>query len=150
MLKTNSRQVKETIADYVVRSVLDYVVEQHGYIKENPIENGFSKGVSEKIKEVYDLFQNISDKSEKTLQKACCELALKVCETEIGGTSFKDFERWMAGINAVIDCDYYLCKGKQLLKEWLDETDAEADKYGECEAQDLITKLIYREVTRLA
>lgn len=150
MLKTNSRQVRNTIDNYVVRSVLDYVVEQHGYIKENPVGNGFSKDVSEKIEEVYNLFQNISDKGEKALQKACCELALMVCEVEIGGTSQKDFERWMAGINAVINCDYYLCKGKQLLKEWLDETDAEADEYGECEAQDLITRLIYREVTRLA
>ena len=59
------------------------------------------------------------------------------------------FEDWAAGLPGIIDtCYYYNRSAVKDLQNILEETDAEASKYTEEQAEKRLTYLIYREITK--
>ena len=59
------------------------------------------------------------------------------------------FADWCSGLPSVLDtCYYYNRSAVEDVKNILEETDAEANKYTEQQAEELLTSLIYRELTR--
>lgn len=59
------------------------------------------------------------------------------------------FADWCAGLPSVLDTYYYYNRSAvEDVKNILEETDAEANKYTEQQAEELLTSLIYRELTR--
>ena len=59
------------------------------------------------------------------------------------------FADWSSGLPSVLDtCYYYNRSAVEDVKNILEETDAEASKYNEQQAEELLTSLIYRELTR--
>lgn len=59
------------------------------------------------------------------------------------------FADWCSGLPSVLDtCYYYNRSAVEDVKIILEETDAEASKYNEQQAEELLTSLIYRELTR--
>ena len=64
-------------------------------------------------------------------------------------TQAEAFKNWCSGLPSVLDtCYYYNRSAVEDLKKILEETDAEANKYTEQQAEELLTSLIYRELTR--
>ena len=62
---------------------------------------------------------------------------------------FEAFKDWLQGLPSILDAGYYYnIEAKPIIKEWLQETDQEAEKYTEQEAEELITRLLYREIFR--
>ena len=60
------------------------------------------------------------------------------------------FEDWVQGLPSLLDTAQYFYSGSacELLADWLQETPQEAAKYSEMQAEDKITKLLYREIYR--
>lgn len=122
MLKTNSKKVRETVKNYIIESF-------HSSDFESWHETEITdyKTICNCILSAFWLEKVQLDKrrmSEKAL-----------------------FFEWCQGLPNVLDCDYYLASAKDLLAEWLEETEEEKEKYTEEQAENLITTLLYRELT---
>lgn len=63
---------------------------------------------------------------------------------------FLMFEDWAQGLPSLLDTAEYYYSGSacKLLADWLQETPQEAAKYSEMQAEDKITRLLYREIFR--
>ena len=59
------------------------------------------------------------------------------------------FLEWMAGLPSIIYTGYYLHESAvEILGDMLEETPAERKRYTEAQAQDMLSKLIYRELVK--
>ena len=82
-----------------------------------------------------------------------CKLILTACEDEKryirSRSGFETFRDWAQGLPAALNtCYYYNVSAIDLLADWLEETDSEKSKYSECQAEEMITRLIYRELIK--
>lgn len=116
MLKTNSKIVKNRIRKYITESVADF-------LEEREVETN---------KPITEFFVIINE--EKFHQKYRCE--------------FDMVQDWMQGLGCNIGVDIYAHFGtaKNILADWLEETEEEKEKYSETEAENLMMRLIYREM----
>lgn len=66
-------------------------------------------------------------------------------------TEQERFTDWASGLPSVIDCGYYYNRSAvDDLGAILEETEAEKARYDEPKAENLLTYLIYRELTKAA
>ena len=121
MLKTNSKQARENIRQYIIEN----------FTPENYTEED-TQG-----------FENIA------------KFILDVFKEEYGNliwrynTQQEAFKNWCSGLPSVLDtCYCYNRSAVEDVKNILEETDAEASKYNEQQAEELLTSLIYRELMR--
>ena len=82
-----------------------------------------------------------------------CKLILTACENEKqysrSRSGFETFRDWAQGLPTALNtCYYYNVSAVNLLADWLEETESEKEKYSESEAEEMITRLIYRELTK--
>ena len=82
-----------------------------------------------------------------------CKLILTACENEKqysrSRSGFETFRDWAQGLPSAFNtCYYYNVSALDLLADWLEETESEKEKYSESEAEEMITRLIYRELTK--
>lgn len=120
MLKTNSKQARENIRNYVIDGF-----DSSDYSPEKEPE-----GFAEIARFILDTFRD-----EKVNWQ-------KIPEVDL-------FADWAAGLPAVLDtCYYYNRSAADDLGEILGETQAERDKYTEQDAQKLLSSLIYRELMK--
>lgn len=120
MLKTNSKQARENIKQYIVEN----------FTPENYTDEEIT-GFENIAKFILDVFKseyyNVTGRY----------------------TQAEAFKNWCSGLPSVLDtCYYYNRSAVEDLKKILDETDAEASKYTEQQAEELLTSLIYRELAR--
>lgn len=120
MLKTNSRKAKENIRAYIMDSW--------------NIEEGEEARTWTETKEdimnsfIYEAYSSEYERKQNR-QEA--------------------FINWLCGLPRGLG-DYVLCKGVETLQAILEETDQEAGKYTEEQAQNKLSYLIYREVVNNA
>ena len=82
-----------------------------------------------------------------------CKLILQACEDEkfynrirSGLDTFRD---WAQGLPSAFNTMYYYnVSALDLLADWLEESESEKSKYNESEAEEMITRLVYRELTK--
>lgn len=75
-----------------------------------------------------------------------CENEKRYSRSRSGFETFKD---WAQGLPSAFNTMYYYnVSAVDMLGAWLEETESEKAKYSECEAEEMITKLIYRELTK--
>lgn len=120
MLKSNSKQARENIKQYIVEN----------FTPENYTDEEIT-GFENIAKFILDVFKseyyNVTGRY----------------------TQAEAFKNWCSGLPSVCDtCYYYNRSAVEDLKKILDETDAEANKYTEQQAEELLTSLIYRELVR--
>lgn len=82
-----------------------------------------------------------------------CKLILTACENEKrysrSRSGFETFRDWAQGLPTALNtCYYYNISAVDLLADWMEETESEKEKYSESEAEEMITRLIYRELTK--
>lgn len=64
---------------------------------------------------------------------------------------FRAFCDWSAGLPSMFDCGYYYnISAVNLLGDILEETEAERAKYTESQAEEALSRLIYRELEKAA
>ena len=119
MLKSNSKKVIEKIHKYIIDGV------NHEYF-----------GIE-------------ADPDYKT----ACKMILTACMNEKNMTvinlDFVTFKDWMQGLPTAFNSTYYYnISAIDILGEWLEETDEEKIKYDENKAEEMITRLIYRELMK--
>ena len=82
-----------------------------------------------------------------------CKLVLTACEEEKrysrSRSGFETFKGWAQGLPSAFNTLYYYnVSAVDLLADWLEESESEKSKYNESEAEEMITRLIYRELTK--
>lgn len=85
--------------------------------------------------------------------KTACKLILQACQNEKRycryNNDFEMFKDWAQGLPTAFNTGYYYnVSAVDLLADWLEETDKEKEKFEECEAEEKITWLIYRELRK--
>ncbi len=127
MLRTNSRQAAENIRAYIV---------DH-FNPENYTDNP-PQGFENIAAFILDCFR-----SEKYYSNSW--------ERAHGMTKQNSFIDWCAGLPSVIDtCYYYNRSAVDDLGAILEETEEEKARYTETQAENQLTRLIYRELTKAA
>lgn len=114
-----------------------------------------SKAVVEKIRQyiVDGINPDYFGLSEAPDFPEACKLILQACEDEkfynrirSGLDTFRD---WAQGLPSAFNtCYYYNISAIDMLADWLEESESEKAKYSESEAEEMITRLIYRELTK--
>ncbi len=119
MLRSNSKKVIEKVRSYIIKGV------DHEYfgLEADPDFN------------------------------TACKLVLTACENEKrynrSRSGFDTFRDWAQGLPTALNtCYYYNVSAIDLLADWLEETESEKSKYNESEAEEMITRLVYRELTK--
>lgn len=119
MLRSNCRQALDNIRAYIVESVdLDYFG----------------------LEEAPDY-------------KTACRLVMEACHNEKAGirykSSFEMFRDWAQGLPTAFNTLYYYnVSAVDLLADWLNETNSEKARFTEEQAEERITALLFRELTK--
>ena len=75
-----------------------------------------------------------------------CENEKRYSRSRSGFETFKD---WAQGLPSAFNTLYYYnVLAVDMLGAWLEESESEKSKYNESEAEEMITRLIYRELTK--
>ncbi len=127
MLKTNSKAARQNIINYIRTESEDYLVSNCGHDPETLSSDPALCWV------IYETF------NDEILKHNNQYIAGRVSEYEM-------FKLWAQGLAMGGLFDYYLCKGIDTLGDILEETEEERNKYDELDAEDLLTRLIYREI----
>lgn len=120
MRKTNSKEVKQAVRKYLLESI-NFVLEEREIVTDKPCTAYFQIIKEEKF---YQTYRNDFD-------------------------MFEDFHQGLGGFG---DDVYYLSsernhglKCKDFLQDWLEQTNAEVDKYSNEESSKLMINLCWRE-----
>lgn len=136
MLKSNSKFTKEKIKEYILNCWEEYEFKDE--LEDIPQDfAGICKTICEIVKD---------EKLPKNPQNRRSYLIMYY-----HNNYYEMFENWTRGLPALLDCCYwlyYLLDPREVIKQWLQETEEEAAKYTEEQAAILITKLLYREIFR--
>ena len=126
MLKTNSKQAKENIKNYIIEN---FTMSNYPNITPPTDWHGIAKFI-------YDCFRS---------QKWACVNDYRY----YSNSEFTAFYDWCAGLPSVLDtCYFYNCSAVEDLGSILEQTEAERSKYEECEAEKLLTLLIYNTIKK--
>jgi hypothetical protein len=127
MIKSNSKKEIENIRKYIVEWDADYIKERAEY------DDRELKTDDEILAYAYELF-----KDEKRFE----------IEQNYSNPCFVIFEDWARGLALGGLFCYYNRNAKDDLGEILEETDEEKAKYTEQQAEEYLTRLIYREMEK--
>ncbi len=133
MLRTTNKKVNATIKNYINESVANWADDNFNYLTIDEFEE--LKTYEGQCNLIIDKFLNEMVKNNKYAKYY----------------SYYDlFVEWCEGQPSALETGYYLHSAKSLLAEWLEETEEEANKYTEQQAESLITRLLWREITKHA
>lgn len=125
MLRTNSKKAKENIRNYIMDNFT-----AENYTDTPPTE---WHGIATFI---YDCFRS---------EKYNCPQDYRY----YNGNEWKAFLDWCAGLPSVLDtCYFYNRSAVEDLRNILEQTTQERSIYEECTAENLLTMLIYNELTK--
>lgn len=125
MLKTNSKKAMENIKNYIREYSEDYLLDNYGYDAEYTEKKGF-------FATIYEIF--VSEERPFTDYNA-------------RRPEYESFKSWAQGLAmGGLFCYYYNREAKEDIKQILEETEEEANRYTEEQAKELLTRLIYTRV----
>lgn len=86
----------------------------------------------------------------RNMWEACKAEIMKYDKRRLSDCDY--FLEWLSGLPSLFNsADYiYHCNAKKRLAAILDETETEADKFTETEAETMLSRLIWREVSKAA
>ena len=130
MLKTNTKAARKNVLEYIKTNVADYMTETMEYNNKHGINQS------------YYSTDNDSD---------VCSFIYSRFMDETGGRSYNMSEQaafylWASGLACGGLFDYFCHSAVKDLGDILEETEEERARFTEMQAEELLTKLIYREV----
>lgn len=128
MLRTNSKQAKEAIRNYLKDGFLD-----SAYNLDEGIYNGLAlPEMARKFREImWDEWYKVNN------FKRCPNLQTAIIE-------------YLKGLPSSIAIAFYYDEERQLIKEWLQQTESESEKYDDEKVDALFWHLISREIIALS
>lgn len=126
MLRTNSKQAKEAIRNYLKDGFLD-----SAYNLDEGIYNGFT------LPEMARKFLDIMEKEYPKFYSRNFSLYTAIAD-------------YLKGLPSSISVRFYYNEERNLLKEWLQETDEESDRFEDDEMDRMYWFLISREIIALS
>lgn len=125
MLRTNSKKVSENIRDYIMQDK-DYLIERN--------DGKELSTVDEYLTLAWNIFYD--EKRYEIERNYCC-------------ASYPIFKDWASGLAlGGLFCYYYNRSSVDDLGAILEETEEEKARYTEQQAEDLLTRLIFREIEK--
>ena len=126
MLRSNSKKARENIRNYIIEWDSDYIRERSDYtIPEDDVDAILAYAYDEIFRDEYKY------RIEDNYSNPC----------------FVIFEDWAKGLAlGGLFCYYYNRSAVDDLGAILEETEEEKGKYTESEAEEMLTRLIYREM----
>lgn len=125
MLKTNSKKAIENIRNYIIENFTP-----DNYTNKAP------EGFPEIARFILDVFE---------IEKYYTDAVARRRGLSDGGV----FAEWCAGLPAVLDTLYYYNRSAvDDLGALLEESESEKSKYSESQAEQMLTRLIYRELLK--
>lgn len=120
MLKTNSKKARKAIRDYIRSNAADYLRDNYG----------------------------IDANTDAEISRATLDIfwAEKAGEVRRYRSTLELFESWAQGLAMGQLFAYYVHPAAPILGDILEETEEERNRYSEQAAENLLTKLIYREL----
>jgi hypothetical protein len=120
-LKTNTKKARENVRNYILTGFTPYETE-------NETED-FTSAARYILKTFYEE---------------------KIKHDKRRLSHYEYFKEWCQGLPSVIDtCYYYNRSAVKDVADILEETEEEAGKYTEQQAEELLTRLVYRELTKV-
>lgn len=136
MRKTNSKEVKEIIKNYIMEHFNYYMDDNRGQFSGDleHLNNTDTNNYTEVCNAILTVFWAEKLKYDNRFK------AGRVSRSEM-------FEDWCSGLCSALNTDYYYnVSAVDLLGEWLEETESEKAKYDERKAEKTITALLWREL----
>lgn len=136
MRKTNSKEVKETIKNYIMEHFNCYMDDNRGYFSGDlePINNASTDNYTEVCNNILTIFW---------AEKLKHDINFKAGRAN----RYDLFRDWCSGLCSALDTDYYYnVSAVDLLGEWLEETESERARFDESKAEETITRLLWREL----
>ena len=130
MLRTNSKKAVENIRSYIAANFTN--PEDLGY--EN-IKN--PTNYEEMIKVIYNIFVIESRWNDADTKRY------------FSYYRYNAFKNWLQGLPSIFRPRYYVGVAVEILGDILEENEYEKSRYTEDQAEELLTKLIYREITKI-
>ena len=157
MLKTNSKIVNEKIREAFTADAMDCAAEWAEWLRESPedLERSKRKGEWEAIEKLAELASAEGSEKAKEAQKLAASFIKQTCMNEKGYNGARWcqslFIEWLAGLPAAVNSAAWYCHSAiKYAADLLEESEAEASRYSESEAEELIGYLFYREINKLA
>ena len=124
MLRTNSKEVKAKVRQYIIEG---FDPEAYGYEQYYNVEKENFSCVANAIYE--------------------CLYTEKIKYNNQKLSKYEYFKDWMQDLCNMVNSDYYCnVSAVDLLAEWLEETEEEKKRFTEAQAEEKITWLLYREL----
>lgn len=136
MRRTNSKEVKGIIKSYIMNHFSDYMARERGYFSGDleRINSVDVEDYTEVCNSILTIFWAEKLKHDNRFRSG------RVARYDL-------FVDWVSGLCSAIDSDYYYnVSAVDLLGKWLDETESEKARFDECQAEEMITKLLWREL----
>ena len=130
MLRTNSKKAKENLMQYIRESVEDYMIDCFTWDEEETgIKAEYSTESNEDIcRFIYSRFVDETRGDRRNMPQQA------------------RFIEWSQGLPCGGLFNYYCCKAVPILGDILEETEEERNRFTEQQAEEMLSKLIYREV----
>lgn len=125
MLKTNSKKAKENLHRYIMEATRDHMEERAAY-DGVPTPDTFPAVCREVLREFGEEARHL--------------LKYPTIPTQTA------FIQWGQGLPCGSLFDFHCGDAREMLGDILEETEEERERFGECQAEDLFSKLIFREV----
>ena len=126
MLKTNSKAVRQKIRGYIVANSLDCLIDDYN------VPSSELSSFSEIAKKILEIWTK-ETRYDYMVRK--------------NGYTYGVFKSWGQGLPiGDLFLYYYSINAVNLVRDILEETEAEASKFTDQQAEELLTKLIYREL----
>jgi hypothetical protein len=137
-LKTNSKAAKLNIRNYIKEWSLDTLEERNDWSRKEGGKAWNLDKIENIAAAIMDIFRDEKPVSDEYAYRA------RMSEYDV-------FKEWASGLSmGGLFCYYYNREAVEDVKQILQETDSEAARFTESEAEELLTRLIYREVSTLA
>lgn len=136
MRKTNGKEVKEVIKNYIMEHFKDYMDDNRGHFSGDleHLNNTDTNNYTEVCNAILTVFWAEKLKYDNRFR---AELSSR----------YDMFIDWCSGLCSALDTDYYYnVSAVDLLGGWLDETESEKAKFDESKAEGMITRLLWREL----
>ena len=93
--------------------------------------------------------------TKEEIEKAPFSACEKIFQSEVGWMiprvgRYGAFKFWQQGLHSALPAyNVYTQDNRELLQDWLSESDAEADRYSDPEVDDMVLHLLFREYSYL-
>lgn len=146
MLRTNSKQVRENVLEWLAGGALEEAKKINRFNRENGFEPMKEAELMEDLQKIgFASFSYEMEKAAVYFIVRCFSSDLE--KNEEFRSEFKKFDKWLRGLPEIVKSeDFLLCDACEFLGRILEETPEEWQKYSQDQAENLMIYLIWKTI----